>query len=64
MSKVIEITVAPNGATRVETKGFTGGECRDASKLIEQALGLRQAEQLTGEFHQAANTQQVAQEGL
>lgn len=61
--KIIEIIVAPDGKTQIQTKGFTGSECRDASKLIEQALGTRQSEQLTGEFHQAASTQQVAQEG-
>lgn len=50
--KSIEITVSPTGETKVETKGFTGSECRDASKFVEQALGQRTAEQLKGEFHQ------------
>ncbi len=52
MKKVIEITISPTGETTVETRGFTGGECRDASKFVEQALGQRTAEQLTGEFYQ------------
>ncbi len=52
MKKTIEITVGPTGETTVETKGFTGGECRDASKFVEQALGQRTAEQLKGEFYQ------------
>ncbi len=52
MNKVIEITVSPTGETKVETKGFSGGECRDASKFVEQALGQRTAEKLTGEFYQ------------
>ena len=52
MKKVIEITISPTGETKVETKGFSGGECRDASKFVEQALGQRTAEQLTGEFYQ------------
>lgn len=51
--KVIEITVEPSGETRVETKGFTGSECRIASQYVEQALGQRTAEQLTTEFYQA-----------
>lgn len=51
--KTIEITVSPTGETKVETQGFTGGECREASKFVEQALGQRTAEQMTGEFYQS-----------
>ncbi|QDV35552.1 DUF2997 domain-containing protein [Tautonia plasticadhaerens] len=61
MSKVIEITVGPKGETRVETKGFSGGECRIASQYVEQALGRRTAEQMTAEFYQG---QQQASQGL
>ena len=50
--KTIEITVSPTGQTKVETKGFAGGECREASRFVEQALGTRSAETLTAEFHQ------------
>lgn len=50
--KTIEIVVGPKGETTVQTKGFTGPGCRDASKFVEQALGQRMAEQLTPEFHQ------------
>ena len=60
MNKTIEIVVAPNGQTRVETKGFSGSECRLASEFIEQALGQRQHEQLKAEFHQT-QSQQSAQ---
>jgi len=51
--KIIEITVSPNGDAKVETKGFTGGACREASRFVEQALGARSAEALTAEFYQA-----------
>ena len=50
--KVIEVTVDPAGRARVETRGFTGGACREASRFVEQALGARTAEALTAEFHQ------------
>ena len=59
MNKTIEITVDPRGQTKVETRGFTGGECREASRFVEQALGTRSAETLTAEFHQG---QQAGQE--
>ena len=60
--KTIEIIVAPNGQSRVETKGFTGGECRQASQFIERALGQQTDEQLKAEFHQTANSQQQMKE--
>ena len=39
MTQIIEITVSPKGETTVQTRGFQGGSCRDASRFIEQALG-------------------------
>ena len=57
-SKTIEIIVSPTGQTRLETKGYTGTGCRDASRAFEAALGISQGDQFTAEFHQAANTDQ------
>ena len=61
--KTIEIIVSPKGETTVTTKGFVGGECREASKFIETALGNRQGERLTAEFHQVAVQQQTNVQG-
>lgn len=47
----IEIIVSTTGAVRVQTRGFEGGTCRDASRALEAALGSRTAESLTGEFY-------------
>ena len=44
--KTIEITVSPNGQTSVETKGFSGAECRQASHFIETAVLLKGSEVL------------------
>ena len=63
MSKTIEIIVAPNGQSRVETKGFTGSECRQASQFIERALGPQAGEVLKAEFHQTAESHQQVKEG-
>ena len=52
--KTIEITVQPDGQSKVETHGFTGADCREASRFLEQALGQPTSEQLKAEFHQAA----------
>ena len=58
MTKTIEIIVTAKGETSVQTKGFTGSSCRDASRFIEQALGERTSETLTPEFHQTASVEQ------
>jgi hypothetical protein len=58
--KTIEVTVSPTGETKVETKGFTGPACRDASKFIESALGKTTQEKLTAEFHQTVSSEQQA----
>ena len=50
--KTIEITIGPKGETSIQTKGFAGAECREASRFLEQALGKRAAETLTAEFHE------------
>lgn len=54
---IIEIIVSPTGQSQVQTKGFMGNTCRDASQFIEQALGKRIDEHLTSEFHQQAGQQ-------
>jgi hypothetical protein len=56
--KIIEITVDSKGQSKVETRGFTGGECREASKFIEQALGQRIDEKPTAEFYQTQSVDQ------
>ena len=63
MTRVIEITVSPTGETKLETKGFAGSGCRDATKLLESALGIRTSEQLTAEYHTQHSTHTQAQEG-
>lgn len=55
--KTIEIIIAPNGETKIETRGFTGVSCRDVSQFIEQALGQPVSEQLTAEFHVAVDVE-------
>ena len=51
-NQTIEIIVSPKGETTVQTKGFAGASCKDASKFIEQALGEKIDEKMTAEFYQ------------
>jgi hypothetical protein len=58
--KLIEILIKPDGTSSVQTKGFSGSECRDASRFLEQALGKQTSERLTFEFYQSQAVQQTA----
>ncbi|MBI1311629.1 DUF2997 domain-containing protein [bacterium] len=53
--RIIEILVGTDGQSRIETRGFTGAECRLASACLESALGHRLNEQTTTEFHQTTS---------
>ena len=50
MSKIITIIVAPDGKTKLETDGFTGSSCREASRFLEDALGVETVERLKPEY--------------
>lgn len=51
MARVIEVIVSPTGETTVQTKGYVAGDCIQASKFLEQALGVKTQERLTNEFY-------------
>lgn len=55
VKQTIEIVVSPTGETTVQTKGFTGSACRNASRFIEESLGQKTGERFTSEFYQAAS---------
>jgi hypothetical protein len=58
MPRVIEVTVSPTGETSIQTKGYAGADCLQASKFLEQALGVSTAEHRTAEFYQPTAEQQ------
>ena len=59
--RIIEVVVSPQGETTVQTKGYVGAECLQASRWLEQALGIATSDNKTAEFHgQAVAEQQVA----
>lgn len=61
MSKLIEVFVLPDGKTKVQTKGFAGSDCREASKFLA-ALGHVTSDKLTAEFfHTQSNRQSLRQ---
>ena len=61
MTRTIEITVAADGSTTVETKGFYGPACQNASRFLESVLGQRVSTQLKSDFYRSTQTQQNTQ---
>ncbi len=60
MPPLIEVTVSPQGETRIQTKGYAGPHCQEASKFLEQALGLVTTDARTNEYYvQTPAEQQV-----
>lgn len=57
---VIEVLVHPDGQTAIQTRGFVGTSCREASRFLEEALGTSSQERLTAEFYQTEQTRTVA----
>ena len=60
--KSIQIIVSPQGQTTIQTKGYTGSSCREATRLLERALGVVQADTPTAEMYHSATIQQAAQQ--
>ena len=62
MQPVIEVVVSPKGETTVQTKGYAGSGCLQASKFLEDALGVAAADTKTAEFFQTTEVQQHVQQ--
>jgi len=50
MNKTITIIVAPDGKTKIETHGYTGPDCRDATRFLEGTIGIGTVERLKAEY--------------
>ena len=62
MERIIEIIVSPKGETTLQTKGYAGADCLQASKFLEQALGISTADRKTSDFFQTTPTEQHIQQ--
>jgi hypothetical protein len=60
--RIIEVTVAANGEVTVQTKGYAGTDCLQASQFLEQALGVTLNDQKTAEFYQSQPVEQHTQQ--
>jgi hypothetical protein len=61
--KKIEITVSPEGVTSIKTTGFSGTSCRDATRDLENALGVAGREHLQPEYFQQGITGEQLRQG-
>jgi hypothetical protein len=62
MARIIEVLVSPTGEITVQTRGYAGADCVQASRFLEQALGVRTADTKTAEFYQEAQERQQVHE--
>lgn len=50
MSRRILVKVSPTGEIEIVAEGFQGKQCTEATKALEDALGLRTSRKLRPEF--------------
>ena len=62
MPRIIEIRVSPRGETTLQTKGYAGSDCQQASKFLEQALGITNTDQRTGEYFASIPIEQTVRQ--
>lgn len=53
MSRIIEVVISPTGETTVQTRGYAGSDCFQASRFLEQALGTTVSDRPSPEFYQS-----------
>ncbi len=56
MPRIIEVTVTPQGDVTVQTQGYLGAGCLQASKFLEEALGVVTTERKSAEFFASIQT--------
>jgi hypothetical protein len=62
MPRIIEVVVSPTGEATVQTKGYAGADCLQASQPLEQALGVTTADRKTEEYYCTASEQQATRQ--
>jgi hypothetical protein len=61
MARIIEVTVTPQGEATVQTKGYSGDACLNASRFLEQALGIASSDRKTADYYQSVCIEQHVQ---
>lgn len=61
--RTIEVIVSPTGQARLTTRGYAGTACKDATRVLERALGAVQSDVATPEMHQIQSLSQDQEQG-
>ncbi len=62
MNRAIEVVVAPDGALKIDALGFKGADCEEATRFLEEALGVTKTREHKPEYtsrHTVARRQRV-----
>ena len=62
MPRIIEIIVSPQGQATIQTKGYAGADCQNASEFLELSLGTVVTDRKTAEFYQSTVNEQHLQQ--
>jgi len=54
MNRTIEIIIGPGGELQIDAVGFKGPDCEQATKFLEEALGVVGQKTKKPEYHQQA----------
>ncbi len=57
-AKTIEIIVNPDGSLKIDAVGFTGSDCEQATKFLEEALGTVGDKRKKPEFYRRGTRRQ------
>jgi hypothetical protein len=52
MNRTIEILIATDGTLTMDAVGFKGADCDQATRFLEQALGVTREKRRKPEYHQ------------
>ncbi len=56
MKPSITVEVSPTGEVQIEGDGFKGPECEQATRFLEQALGIVRTKAKKPEYNQSTTT--------
>ena len=56
MKRTIELIVSPTGDIQIDAVGFKGADCEEATKYLEEALGLVGEKVKKPEYQQRTKT--------
>ena len=56
MSRTIEIIIGITGEIQIDAVGFMGPDCEQATKFLEEALGVVSKKVKKPEYHQRSKT--------